>query len=70
MAVRQAVLALAPRQRAALAARFYAGLTSAEAAEALGCAPGTVRALTSQAIDRLRTNGLVDFEEAPDGELG
>lgn len=63
LAVRHAVLALPSRQRAAIVARFYAGLSVAETAEALGCAAGTVRALTAQAIASLRRSGLVDSEE-------
>lgn len=41
LAVRAAVAALVPRQRAALVLRFYGGLTVTETAETLGCAPGT-----------------------------
>ena len=65
IAVRQAVGALPSRQRAAIVARYYAGLSVAETAEALRCAPGTVKALTHKAISRLRSGGLaVDDEEA------
>ncbi|MCU1486955.1 MAG: putative polymerase sigma factor [Actinomycetia bacterium] len=63
VAVRAAVAALPSRQRAAIVARFYAGLPVTETAEALGCAEGTVRALTAQAMVRLRTSGLLDEEE-------
>jgi RNA polymerase sigma-70 factor (ECF subfamily) len=62
-AVRAAVAALAPRQRAAIVARFYAGLTVAETAQALHCAEGTVKALTHQAIGNLRAAGLVDIDD-------
>ncbi len=58
VAVRRAVAALAPRQREAIVARYYADLSVAEAAEAMGCAEGTVKALTSQAIANLRAAGL------------
>lgn len=58
VAVRRAVAALAPRQREAIVARYYADLTVSEAAEAMGCAAGTVKALTSQAIANLRAAGL------------
>ena len=54
VAVRDAVADLPDRQRAALVARFYLGLDVAGAARALGCAPGTVKALTHQAVERLR----------------
>lgn len=52
--VRRAVLALSPRQRTALVLRYYADLPVAEVASLMGCAPGTVKALTSQAISALR----------------
>lgn len=65
IAVRDALAALTPRQRAAIVARFYVGFSVAEAAHALGCADGTVRALTAQAVARLRAAGLDDFEEVP-----
>jgi RNA polymerase sigma-70 factor (ECF subfamily) len=67
VAVRDAVRALPARQREAVIARFYAGLSVAEAAVALGCAPGTVKALVHQAVTRLRAGGLVDddLEEEP-----
>jgi RNA polymerase sigma-70 factor (ECF subfamily) len=65
VALRDAVAALPPRQRAAVVARFYAGLSVAQAATALGCAPGTVKALVHQGVARLRESGLVD--EALDG---
>jgi RNA polymerase sigma factor (sigma-70 family) len=63
IAVRQSVAGLPPRQRAAIVARFYAGLTVDETAAALDCAPGTVKALVHQAIANLRQQGLVDEEE-------
>jgi RNA polymerase sigma-70 factor (ECF subfamily) len=71
VAVRAAVAALAPRQRATIVARFYAGLNVAETAQALHCAEGTVKALTHQAIANLRAAGLVDVDEevAVDGPL-
>jgi RNA polymerase sigma factor (sigma-70 family) len=63
VAVRAAVGALPPRQRAAIVARFYAGLSVAEAADALGCAEGTVKALVHKAIGNLRDAGLIDDQE-------
>jgi RNA polymerase sigma factor (sigma-70 family) len=66
LAVRGAVLALPPRQRAAILARFYAGLGVEESAQVLGCAPGTVKALVHQAVRRLRAAGLMDDEEVID----
>jgi RNA polymerase sigma-70 factor (sigma-E family) len=55
VAVRSAVAALPPRQRAALVLRYYGGLSLAETAETLGCAEGTVKSLTHKAIAALRT---------------
>jgi RNA polymerase sigma factor (sigma-70 family) len=59
-AVREAVAALAPRQRAVVIARYFLDLSVDETAALLGCAPGTVKATTSQALAALRTRGLVD----------
>ena len=55
LALRDAVASLPERQRAAVLLRFFADLPVASVAEALDCAQGTVRSLTSQAIERLRT---------------
>ncbi|MDQ1510404.1 MAG: hypothetical protein QOG50_2248 [Actinomycetota bacterium] len=60
--VRAAIATLPPRQRAAVVLRFYNDLSVADTARALDCAPGTVKALTSQAIAGLRTRlGAVAF---------
>lgn len=66
IAVRAAVRGLPERQRAAIVARFYLGLDVAASAEVMRCRPGTVKALTHQAIVRLRGCGLTDFEEVTD----
>jgi RNA polymerase sigma factor (sigma-70 family) len=67
VAVRGAVAALQRRQREAVVARYFADLSIAETAEAMRCAPGTVQALTAQAIAALRRTGLhIDVE----GESG
>jgi RNA polymerase sigma-70 factor (sigma-E family) len=67
IAVRDAVTSLPDRQRAAIVLRYFADLPVATVAEAMDCAQGTVRSLTSQAIDRLRVD--LDFtmvgEDAP-----
>jgi RNA polymerase sigma factor (sigma-70 family) len=52
--IRMAVRALPARQRTALVLRYYADLPVDEVAEVMGCAPGTVKALTSQALHKLR----------------
>lgn len=55
LAVRRAVGALPLRQRTALVLRYYSDLSVEQTAEAMGCAPGTVKSLTSQALAALRT---------------
>lgn len=68
MAVRQAVRALPQRQRAAVVLRYFADLSVAEAAALLGCAPGTVKALTHQGIANLRLSvGAIEMEGVTDG---
>lgn len=61
-AVREAVAALPPRQRAVIIARYFLDHSVDETASLLGCAPGTVKATTSHALAALRTRGLIDDE--------
>lgn len=68
-AVRAAVSGLPERQRAVVIARFYLGYDVAETAAVLGCAVGTVKAATHQALANLRKDPalstvLVDEMEA------
>ncbi len=49
-----ALRALPPRQRAVIVLRYYADLTEAQTADALGCAVGTVKSQTHAALARLR----------------
>jgi len=49
-----ALQALAPAQRAAVVLRYFADQSVEHAAQALGKRPGTIRALTSQGLARLR----------------
>ena len=56
--VRRLVAALPPRQKAALVLRYYADMSVGETAAVMDCAEGTVRALTSQALETLRRSGL------------
>lgn len=48
-----ALARIGPRQRAALVLRFYADLSEAEIARALGCRPGTVKSLVSRGLRQL-----------------
>jgi RNA polymerase sigma factor (sigma-70 family) len=63
IAVRDAVRALPPRQRAVVVARFFLGLDVTETARVLGCRAGTVKAHTFKALGNLRAAGLIDAEE-------
>jgi RNA polymerase sigma-70 factor (sigma-E family) len=56
LTIRHAVSRLPRRQRAALVLRYYSDLSVVETAALLGCAPGTVKALTHQAIAGLRNS--------------
>ncbi|GGD12042.1 SigE family RNA polymerase sigma factor [Nocardioides daphniae] len=56
------VLALPPRQRAVVVLRYYEGLSEREIADALGCAPGTVKASAHRALRSLRAT--LDAESA------
>ena len=62
LAVRQALQQLTPRQRAAIILRYFVDLPVDDTAVAMDCAPGTVKALTSQAIARLREHLTFDAE--------
>ena len=48
------VCALPAHQRAVIVLRYYEDLTEAQIAEALGCAPGTVKSRSSAAVAALR----------------
>jgi RNA polymerase sigma-70 factor (sigma-E family) len=50
----RALAVLAPRQRAVVVLRYYAGLSEAEIADTLGCAPGTVKSQAAKALRSMR----------------
>lgn len=52
--IREAFDALPPRLRAVAVLRLYVGLSEEQTAEALGCAPGTVKSRLHAARSRLR----------------
>lgn len=52
--VRRLLAKLTPRQRTVLALRYYADLSEAEIAHAMGISVGTVKTLASRALARLR----------------
>jgi len=52
--LRAAVAALPSRQRATLVLRFYCDMSVDQAAEVLGCSPGTVKSQTARALDAVR----------------
>jgi RNA polymerase sigma-70 factor (sigma-E family) len=52
--VLQALRALTPAQRTVVVMRFYADRSIEDVAHTLGKRPGTIKALTAQALDRLR----------------
>jgi RNA polymerase sigma-70 factor (sigma-E family) len=52
----QAVRGLPPRQRAVVVLTFYADMSEAEIATALGCAVGTVKSQKSRALARVRAD--------------
>ncbi len=54
LAIRQALIDVAPRQRAALVLRYYCDLSVEDTAHALGCSTGTVKSQTARGLESLR----------------
>lgn len=65
VAVTAALRKLPGRQRVAVALRYFADLSVEDTAKVMGCAPGTVKALTHQALAAIRIRLR---EEPDDGE--
>lgn len=65
--VRDAIAALPPRQRNVVILRYFSDLSIAETAQVMGCAEGTVKSLTSKAVDALRATLGADLVEDPRG---
>lgn len=65
MVVRAAVAGLPDRQRQAIILRYFDDCSVAETARIMGCADGTVKALTSQARATLRDRGLHGVKMSP-----
>lgn len=63
LAIREAVASLPRRQQAAVILRFYEEMSVEEAADVMGCPPGTVKSLTHRALKRLRADGGVTEQE-------
>ena len=66
VAVRRAVARLPRRQAQALVLRYFEDLTVVDTAVVMGCAPGTVKALTSKAIRGLRADPLLADVDDPE----
>ena len=64
--------ALPPRQRTAVVLRYWEELSEAEAARAMGCSVGTVKAACSRGLRRLRelSDIAADSDDAPDRPPG
>jgi RNA polymerase sigma factor (sigma-70 family) len=56
LALERALSTLSPRQRAVIVLRYFEDRTEIDTAELLGVAVGTVKVLTSRALQRLRAS--------------
>jgi RNA polymerase sigma-70 factor (ECF subfamily) len=66
LALMTALRSLTPAQRTAVVLRFYGDWSIVDVAKTLGKSPGTVRALTSQGVARLRELLGAEREEVSD----
>lgn len=62
------LLALAPRQRAAIVLRYYEDLTEAQTAEVMRCSVGTVKSQVFDGLARLRSSMGPDFSHVTTSE--
>ena len=70
MMVLDALALLPPRSRAVVVLRYWVDLTVDQTADVLGCSPGTVKTLSSRALDKLRAAlGGAGSEPGPPGRL-
>lgn len=60
-AVRRAVAALPPRQRAVIVLRYFDDMSEQETANTLGCSVGTVKSTAHKALAKLRVAFAPDF---------
>jgi RNA polymerase sigma-70 factor (ECF subfamily) len=63
LAVRQAVAELPPRQKTAVVLRYLFDFSIADVARLMRCREGTVTALTTQGIEKLRSGGALTEHE-------
>jgi RNA polymerase sigma-70 factor (sigma-E family) len=61
VALERALREMPHRQRSVIALRYYAGMSVSETAQVMGCAEGTVKSLTSAAVQKLRTILHIDL---------
>ncbi|GAA1177466.1 RNA polymerase sigma-70 factor (sigma-E family) [Kitasatospora gansuensis] len=66
--LRRALMALPPRQRAAVVLRYYCDLSVDQTADALGCSSGNVKSQSARGLEALRRSlapGRLTFSEGP-----
>ncbi|MGW0662836.1 SigE family RNA polymerase sigma factor [Streptodolium elevatio] len=69
-ALRDALLRLPPRQRAAVVLRYWEDLPEAEVALVMGCSVGTVKSQAARGLDKLRADPALSDVAPMDGAAG